>query len=405
MPLRRLPIAVGFAALTLLGACAASPEEAGDDDAASEDALIQAACPPGTTLLKRVTSCGARGAQVTSGFDGASSRARAGHVVAASGFDETRAPCLPTLVCRDDSAPTLVFSDSPEMPNKDGILYTDTLPAGRYRAYVYHANGSATPRRFPVTLHNAGAAEAHAVITKRGVVRPSHEYAAIGRDVAAMHMTSSLRTVVKVPPGARVLLDAELAGLTAQKDDLVQAMIDFESDATLKIDFTSVSGDRRADVTPLDLPVLARDGHDRGTFKSAGLVLVAPQAAAVAADTGARRLRLGTGEVDPLFEGVDAVTGKPLKLGGNYGVTYDVRVAMPRGGTIALSPRGGEWAGGLRLAATNASFEGAVPAGADPLGDPHAMISMGALGAGDARLQFVTGGGSSTPLDLIVVRK
>ena len=87
-------------------------------------------------------------------------------------------------------------------------------------------------------------------------------------------------------------------------------------------------------------------------------------------------------------------------------MTYEVRVAMPKGGTVGLSPRGGEWAGAMRLEAPGArAVEGAVPAGAEPLSDGRSAISLGAIGAGDATIRFVTGGGSNTPLDLFVVRK
>lgn len=405
--MRAIARSVGLGSLLFASAslgCAPEPADGPDEGAeASEDALITAACPAGTTLVKRVEACGARGARTPQTLLDASARASFGHVIRPVGFDEPSAPCLPALVCQDDKAPTLLFSDSPEMPNKDGILYADTLGAGRYRAYVYHANGSATPRRFPVALYNPGTQPARAIVTKRGVVAPSKEYAAIGRDVAAEHMASSTRKVVDVPAGKRVLLDAELAGLVADKDELVQAMIDFETDRELKITFASVSGAARADVVPLELPVLPRDGHDRGTFPKAGFVIVAP---ASVGDAGVRRLRLGTGDVEPLAQGVDVLTGKKLGLGGNYGVTYEVRVALPKGGTVGLSPRGGEWAGAMRLEAPGArAVEGAVPAGAEPLADGRSAISLGAIGAGDATIRFVTGGGSNTPLDLFVARK
>lgn len=403
LPIARSALTFASVALVTVG-CAAAETDAADDDASaeSEGALVQAACPSGTTLVKTIAGCGARGAQAPASLTESSSRASVGHVIRPAGFDEPSAPCLPALVCRDDSAPTLLFSDSPEMPDKDGILYAASIGAGKFRAYVYHANGGRTPRRFPVALYNPGATDARVTITKRGVVPPSKEYAAIGRDVAAKHMASELRAPLVVPAGKRVLLDEGLARLVADRDELVQAMIDFETPAPLKITFASLSGDARADVVPLDLPVLARDRHDRGTFERAGFVIVAP---AAAGDRGVRRLRLGTGDVEPLAQGVDALTGQKLGLGGNYGVTYDVRIGMPRAGTIGLSPRGGEWAGGLRLEAPGArAVSMAVPAGAEPLSDPRSAVSMGPITAGDVRLVFVTGGGSNTPLDLFVSR-
>lgn len=57
----------------------------------------------------------------------------------------------------DDVA--LIFSDSPEVPDRGGLLYRDTV-LGKARVLAYHANGLSRPARLVILARDGGGGEA-----------------------------------------------------------------------------------------------------------------------------------------------------------------------------------------------------------------------------------------------------
>lgn len=353
-------------------------------DAATDATPPPPDCPAGMTLVRKV-SC-----------DGTSTTAPAsvtlegnpGSLVSIKDFAEPTAPCLPANVCSPDDAPTLFFSDSPEMPATDGVLYADTLPAGRHRIYDYHANGDAEARKFPVVVLNQNGADATITITRRGLTAPGTDYLAVGKQVATLWLNPRAATAVTVPAGKRVLLDPGLDALHANTNALVHAIYDVTTDAPLKFSVVSVRANVDAVAATAGLSLLPRDrAHQRGTFPKADILLRGTP------PVGVSRLRLGDGSVDPILVGRDATAGDEQQLKGNYGLLY--RVALD-GGRAGITARGGAWEGAATFGAGKAvslPAEGVVR-GTD------AVVLGGALGD----MQLVTGGSASLPVDLFVIR-
>ena len=288
------------------------------------------------------------------------------------------------FVCTPDDAPTLLFSDSPEMPSTDGVLYADTVPKGRYRLYVYHANGASTERKFPIVVLNQGAATAHVSIVRRGLASPSTQYVAQGQTVLADFFADRAPVDVAVPAGQRVLLDAGLDALHAGQNELVHAIYDVVTDATLKISFVTVAAATDAATATASLSLLARDvDHQRGTFPSADIILYG-----TSQSSGVQRLRLGANEVDATLDGVDAPTGDAQKLLGNYGVHYHLEI--PRSAPTAITARGGAWGGAMR--ASSSIDKLAVSTTTD-------AVALGPLTFFDV----MTAGGSNLPIDVFFV--
>ncbi len=342
-------------------------------------------CPTGSTLVKKIACPGTATtapASVASGLGGAP-----GSIVGLDGFAEPSAPCLPAAVCAPADAPTLLFSDSPESPRSDGVLYADTLQPGKYRIYVYHANGDTAVRKFPITVLNPSAAAASVKITRSGQAPPSTDYVAEGKAVLVDWLTPKPITTVVVGSGQRILLDPDLDARHASQNQLVHAIYDVTTTATLKFSIASVLATADAAATTGGLGLLPRDAdHQRGTFTKADVIL------AGTAPAGVSRLRLGADEVDPILVGKDATTGDVQRLTGNYGLLYRVQIA---GGLAGITPRGGAWGGAMTFATGT------------PVSLPSAQntIAEGAVVLGavtDVRL--MTGGGSSLPVDLFVVR-
>jgi len=317
-----------------------------------------------------------------------------GTVVGLDGLDSDIVPCLATYVCNPDGARarTMLFSDDPESPATDGVLYADTFGPGAARVYVYHVNAGASARKFPVVVFNPSSTDAHVTIRKVGLATPSTDYIEIGKIVAAAWMSSTLSRLVTVPAGARVLLDGDLDKEHAVTNELVHAIIDLDADAPLKFAVVSVAANEDAAAITAGLSLLPYDGaHDRGTFVGADVWLVA---SAGGEGPSARKLPVGANTTEPDLAGRDATTGAPATLTGNYGVAYRFLVTAPGPVRFGANPRGGDWAGAVDNAASVVmlpSTSGAV-----------ATTDLVWL-ANSGDFSMMSGGGSSLPTNVLVV--
>ena len=383
---------------------AAGPLDSGSepDGDAGIDAAEAGGCPAGSTFRKARTSCPGAALSPPAALTTALGAAARGDVVSMAGMDESTAPCLPVVVCTPNDAPTMLFSDSPEAPSQDGVLYADSVPAGRYRFYVYHANGGASLRKFPIVVLNQGAQPAKITILRRGLAAPSTAYVSVGKTVLLDWLADRAPAVVTVPAATRVLLDDALDQLHAGQNELVHAIYDVTTDASLKVSFVSVPAAADAAAVTAGLGLLTRDvSHQRGTFPAAD-VLIAPAPPSGAAQLkGVQRLRLGLDEVDDTLEGVDAPTGAKQLLLGNYGMLYRVALGLPSPATTAISARGGAWGGAVRTGTTTT----ALPTATEQLATTTDAVVVGSLGGADggAELHLLTGGGSNLPIDLFFV--
>ncbi len=358
------------------------------------DASSATACPAGSSLVVDRTSC--PGAIVAPPASLLAATAQPGDIVSLDGLAEGALPCVPAVVCAPDNAATMLFSDDPESPTSDGVLYADTFGPGRARVYVYHVNAGSASRKFPIVVLNQNASDAHVTIVREGLGGPSTDYIDVGKAVAAAWLASNASTVVTIPSGARVVLDASLDALHAQTNELVHAIVDVDCDVPVKLSIVSVLANEDAATLTASLPLLANDGlHDRGTFAGAEVWLAA---SAGGEGASARHLRLGDGTTEPELAGKDATTGMPATLHGNYGVVYRMSLDARDPIRVLASARGGAWAG-----AAAAGTVVALPATAGGLADPSAAVWLDALPTGPAELTLISGGGSSLPVDAVVV--
>lgn len=339
-------------------------------------------CGSAATLVADRTSC--PGAIVTPPSFGS---AQTGDVISMAGLDEGALPCLPAFVCAPAAASTMLFSDSPESPASDGVLYADTFGPGHARLYVYHVDADTNSRKFPIVALNPGTADANVTIVREGLAAPSTDYIDVGKAVAAAWAASTETTVVAVPAGERVVLDTALDAEHATTNQLVHAIVDVDVDAPIKFSIVSVLATEDAAAITASLPLLPKDAdHDRGTFANADLELLATGSDTVAS---ARHLRLGDGTTEPELTGIDATTGLAASLLGNYGVVYAVSATGPL--AFAASARGGAWAG---------AYDGiAIPTASGGLATTTDAIWLGSA----ATFTLISGGGSSLPVDLVSI--
>jgi hypothetical protein len=375
----------------VLVACHSSTSATSDAsrDVASPDAPSVLACPAGATQIADRTSCGAVVAPPASLL---ASTAQPGDVVSLDGLDEAGLPCMRTLVCQPAGAATMMFSDDPESPASDGVLYADTFGPGHARLYVYHVNADTVARRFTVVALNQSATDAHVTITKEAIGTPGTDYIGIGKAVAAAWLASDRADVTLVPAGTRVVVDANLDDITAETDELVHAILDVTVDAPVKLSIVSVLADEDAAAITASLPLLPFDGkHDRGTFAGADV-----QFAGAAGGEGpsARHVTLGDNVTEADLTGTDATTGAAATLHGNYGVAYRFAVAAGEPLEFAASARGGAWAGALGALAVVP-----LPTASGGLATTTDVVWLGEM----TSFTLMSGGGSSLPLDVIVL--
>lgn len=353
------------------------------------------ACPAGSHVLADHIACGS--ATVAPPASLLTAQPQPGDVVSLDGLDEGALPCAPVLACSPDAASQMLFSDDPETPGSDGVLYADTVGPGHVRVYVYHVNSGAAARKFPIVVLDQGSGDAHVTITREGLAGPSTDYVDVGKAAAAAWMAPQLGTAVTVPAGTRVVLDAALDGKHAQTNELVNAIVDLDVDAPVKISVVSVLATEDAAAITATLPLLPNDGkHDRGTFAQPEVWLAGR---AGGEGPSARHLRLGGNVTDADLTGTDATTGAPAKLTGNYGVAYRVLLTTPDALRLAASARGGAWEG-AELVGTTAT---ALPTATGALSTTTDAVWLATLGAGASDVTLMSGGGGSLPVDVIVL--
>ncbi|MBS2019435.1 MAG: hypothetical protein JST00_41620 [Deltaproteobacteria bacterium] len=378
--------------------------EGGLDAGSDADGATAYSCPAGSTPRNVRVSCAGTPLTPPAQLVADLADASPGDVVSLAGMNESEAPCLPVVVCTPSEAPTMLFSDSPEMPSQDGILYADTVKPGRYRFYLYHANGGAALRKFPIVVLNQGIDAAKITISRRGLGAPGTSYVAIGKSVLLDWMSDRAAVDVTVPPGQRVLLDPALDALHAAQGELVHAIYDVTVDKALKISFVSVGASADAPAVTAGLPLLARDvDHQRGTFTNADVLVATAAVPGGAQKSGVQRLRLGLDEVDETLEGNDATTGVKQRLLGNYGMVYHLALGLPANASTAISPRGGAWGGAMRtLGVDGGAGLVALPSGSTALGTTTDAIVVGPSSL-SKEIRLVSAGGSNLPIDVFFV--
>lgn len=287
---------------------------------------------------------------------------------------------------------TLVFSDSPEAPTQPGVLYRDGV-SGRVRVVAYHLNRTPRPARLYVLARASLAGGSSVQVRRDGSAAPTRLESVLGQVSVLDFLASgpgprhSLRSgeavtlyaspVLQPGQGAKVLQDLEFSG-PAELTTVLLAEGTPPSLATLA-----------------GLPVLPPDAnHQRGTFPEAvrGLQVTLGSLPA--------RLMLGDGVQDPPLSGVDATTGAPQRLMGNYGLQYDLTVQTSSPAVAAFVPRGGPYRG-----ATVTEFAGnrqflKIPA-SGMLSDPNTPLLLQRLAPGRTSFSFIPSGGSFLPVAVV----
>ncbi|QDR81898.1 copper amine oxidase [Sporomusa termitida] len=263
-------------------------------------------------------------------------------------FDVSRVTELPATVT--ELGGTLLLSDSPEMVPADGIMYQDTV-AGNVRLFFHHVNATRELKKVVVLLVNESRTAAQVIVNQYGLGGPSLDYLAVGKIAQLNYLNQHEVELIEVPAKGTALLEPVLNETVVVPDALVNGIYDFQTKEPVKVVvmMLPVEADpaefiKKAKILPTDSQRL------RGTFAGRDRLVVPTQVYDSTRD-GVLGITLADHKLDTYVAGIDATDGSPALNYGNYGVLYRVFLptAFEQNYAVYLNPRGGEYAGGLKL--------------------------------------------------------
>ena len=326
-------------------------------------------------------------------------------------FPDSDVLTYPTIQpSRDDDATALLLSDSPEDPDRSGLMYEDTVN-GAARLIAYHTNNATGTARLLVLATNLENFGVTTKINRFGETSATTVVATLGRASLLDFLTSQGRESLNLEPtqsaplyfskplepgqGLNLMFDLETSGR-------VQLSVFFVEESLIAGSLPDVN---TPDVltTLRSLPALNRDiNHQRGTFYGAvrslklDLSRVMPQQPA--------KIIIGDGNIDQHLAGRDALTGDTMILKGNFGVTYKITLENALGTVGAIVPRGGPYAGAVRV---NGVYTALPDSGVLYRKDLPILLYRaltGNLENNRMELEFVPASGSYLPVNFLFYR-
>ena len=249
-----------------------------------------------------------------------------------------------------DTGGTLLFSDSPEYVQSDGIMYADTVQ-GDARVLFYHLNNTSEPKKVAVVLENTTDSFTTVHITRGGMSEPSDAYLTVGKETQTEYFNAKMDESLFLFAHGRRLLRSEMGTTVLQPGQLVYGVFDFKTDVPVKVSVIMYPADndplqfiRTASVLPKDEQRL------RGTFKGMDRILRSEKPYNPAVD-GIVYFPIGDNERDLYRNGIDATDGSKVTNYGNYGVLYRIEIPTTSNYPIQyyLSPLGGVYAGAMAV--------------------------------------------------------
>ena len=243
--------------------------------------------------------------------------------------------------------PKLIFSDSPEMVGKIGIMYRDTV-SGPVRLFFHHVNDTRTDKRLAVLLRRTTIRPTAVSFGKNGISRPNEDWLAAGKEAQTKYYSSA-------PNGRRLVLDGPRdilnngKGYILHPQELVTGIVDLNFDKPVEVSFIMMPTDADPRISAEVYPILPPDEGDhvlRGTFEGADVTVTLP--GAFPADSGEIwGVKLADDVEDPYVRGIDVTRNEPVVNYGNYGVMYAVNFQTKgnRATQLRFNPYGGAYAG------------------------------------------------------------
>jgi len=247
-----------------------------------------------------------------------------------------------------DEGGTLLFSDSPECVNQNGILYQDSVQ-GDARVLFYHLNSSDEVKKLAVVLKNEYRGKNTVTITRGGSGQPSSDYLEVGKATQLEYFSQEWNQKLVLQPGTSQLLQESMNMTLLQPGDLTYGVFDFHAEHPVLVSVIMLDAYGDPVTAAEELPVLPKDDMRlRGTFKGMNRVLSARKVYNPGEDGGVFFM-LADDKSDKYRTGIDATDGSSVTNYGNYGINYRIELPIQTGDVdYYLSPLGGVYAGAMR---------------------------------------------------------
>jgi hypothetical protein len=128
-----------------------------------------------------------------------------------------------------------------------------------------------------------------------------------------------------VPPRSRVVIDPAMDKVAVKKDELAHGFYELEIDQPGRISVLQRNVDQDSTKAVDELPKLPFESKNagRGSFAVSNYDVVTP---VVDTAGGPVQILVADGERDPWVKGKDGISGADVKLSGNYGVMYRMKI-------------------------------------------------------------------------------
>jgi hypothetical protein len=265
--------------------------------------------------------------------------------------------------------------------------------SGRVRVVAYHLNRTPRPARLYVLARARTPLGGSVTVRRDGSAAPTRLESVLGQASVLDFLASSASTRHSLGAGEPTVL---YASPTLQPGQGAKVLQDLEFSGPAEVTTVLLEeGMPTSAATLAGLPVLPPDtNHQRGTFPEAVRSLQVTLGSLPA------RLMLGDGVQDLPLSGVDATTGTPQRLLGNYGLQYDLTVQATSPAVAAFVPRGGPYRGAAVTEHAGERQFLKIPASGMLL-DPNTPLLLQRLSPGRSTFSFIPSGGSSLPVVIV----
>lgn len=253
-------------------------------------------------------------------------------------------------VTTEDGGGTLLFSDSPEYVEQDGILYSDVV-TGAGRIFYYHLNNTRQNKKIAVVLENEGKYTAILNVNREALSEPSDNYLWVGKTTQQAYMESKANRNIFVFPNRKAILSSKMTETIVRPGQLVNGIYDFTVDGPVRLSVIMYPAGANPVEFVKQAKVLPKDEHRlRGTYKGMNRIIRSERVYNPQQD-GAVFIPLADNDRDVYRYGIDATDGSETQNYGNYGIMYELHVPVKGTGDVQyiLQPLGGVYAGAMSV--------------------------------------------------------
>ena len=243
------------------------------------------------------------------------------------------------------SGSTLIFSDSPEMVYRNGVLYRDTV-SGDVRIFFHHVNAMQTNKKLAVILSNEQMRPVKYSVANNSIGNAGWHYLKVGKETQQKYFSGvHNKTEGNLGFGNNTeLLTGR--GYVLEPAQLLVGTIDLHTDRPVQVSVIMCDEKTDLDLYNEYAPVQPMDEHPlRGTFDDAdwNYTVSAP----LNADNNKVYMLELASEEQGFARGKDGTTGKDAVNYGNYGIVYSVNFTISgnKPAAMYLNPLGGLFAG------------------------------------------------------------